>query len=178
MLRLAGKANRAGSALVTAALAASAFLGMAGPASAADGKQPASLTAGGMHVQNANSNKCLVAQGTANNAGAFQYDCASFADQNWSLVPTAWTNTYQLQNVNSNKCLVVQGGANGSGAFQYDCASFADQYWTLTPTSWSDAYQLRNMNSGKCLVVQGTANGSGAFQYDCASFADQYWTIY
>lgn len=140
-------------------------------------------------IQNTNSGLCLVAQGTANGAPAFQTRCnTEFADQLWQRINNSGTPTsstggqIRYKNFNSGKCIVVQGTAAGAQAFQFTCGSFADQKWTETtkvlvdPRSGSKAYSVKNVNSQKCLLVQGSTDGTRAVQTQCADFKDQQWT--
>ncbi|MFI2608710.1 RICIN domain-containing protein [Kitasatospora sp. NPDC018619] len=196
MLRLAGKSTRTGAVLATTALAATAFLGVAGQASAVTGESHgngstrlavtadggaaagvAALTAAGQHFQNVNSGKCLVVRGTAESS-AVQSTCGDWADQLWKAYPSAAGSTFQLQDVNSGKCLVVRGTAENAGAVQSTCGDWADQFWNIYYKSTSDQYQFQNVNSGKCLAVRGTAENAGAVQSTCGDWADQWWKIY
>jgi len=126
-------------------------------------------------IANLRSNKCLVTQGFANGARAFQYTCLKYADQFWQL-EDAGDGSARIRNQHSGRCLVVQGFANGARAFQYSCLSFVDQHWDILVDATGDFAMLQNRHSGKCLVVQGFANGASAFQYTChPEFADQWW---
>ncbi len=161
---------------------AAAAIALAGTAVIAGPASPASADDQVDWIKNVNSGKCLVAQGTADGAGAFQYDCNwQFEDQKWWF---DWSyddgqGKAMIKNANSGKCLTVQGFNDGARAFQYDCSTgpFADQIWELDSTD-EGGVQLRNIHSQKCLVVQGRSNGNGAIQATCDSrFADQRWKV-
>ncbi|MEU3772274.1 RICIN domain-containing protein [Streptomyces sp. NPDC032472] len=159
---------------VAAAVALAGTAVVAGPAS------PASADDFVKTIQNINSGKCLVAQGTSDGGRAFQYGCSwQFEDQKWWL---DWSyddgqGKAMIKNSNSGKCLTVQGYSDGARAFQYQCGPFADQIWELDSTS-EGGFQIRNIHSQKCLVVQGLQDGNGAIQATCDSrFADQRWKL-
>ncbi|MFG2753526.1 RICIN domain-containing protein [Streptomyces xanthophaeus] len=141
----------------------------------ADPAAAAATTAGPLFIQNFNSAKCLVAQGTANSTTLFQYGCAFFDDQYWYAVMDS-SGYVQLKNYNSGKCMVVQGTANGAQAFQYTCGNWADQQWALDLDTTDTYVMLRNRNSGKCLVLQGKTDGAVPFQFSCnGAYGDQWW---
>jgi hypothetical protein len=67
-------------------LAALAFMPLAAPAAhAVPGADAGAGALVGNHIINMYSGKCLVARDTNLGTGAVQFDCGSFADQNWVL---------------------------------------------------------------------------------------------
>ncbi|GAA4694917.1 RICIN domain-containing protein [Streptomyces youssoufiensis] len=134
----------------------------------------AAKAADAYRIKNDNSGKCLVAQGSANDTPAIQFNCATFQDQYWIFSGSSFSNV-QLVNANSGKCLLVRGGNDGSVAVQYQCADYADQKWDVRfDPNGNGHFMLANRNSGKCLVGQN--NGSNPFQFSCNNgFQDQWW---
>jgi hypothetical protein len=129
------------------------------------------------NVWNYHSGSCMVVQGTANLAKAFQYVCSGYLDQYWARDYVSST-VFRLVNLNSGMCLAARGYANGTQAVQVVCASYADQYWYSNFDYANGGMQLRNSNSGLCLAVQGYANGNPVFQTPCnPSYLDQEWIL-
>lgn len=88
------------------------------------------LVGSGPHqIKNSATGKCLVAQGTTNEAKAATWNCGSYADQYWRHVDLG-NGWFQLKNVNSNKCLVAR--STQYTAVQYTCGSYSDQKWKWT----------------------------------------------
>jgi hypothetical protein len=125
------------------------------------------------HVENVNSGKCLLVQGTASNSPAVQYTCANYADQKWSFAQ-GQSGYVLIVNGNSQKCLVSR--TSESQAVQSGCnASYSDQNWQLAAAG--NFFQLKNKATGMCLVARGGSNGAPVVKTTCAAYADQFWAL-
>ncbi|WP_328580464.1 RICIN domain-containing protein [Streptomyces sp. NBC_00370] len=129
-------------------------------------------------IRNANSGKCLLVRGTADNAPVVQISCDSqYRDQLWQIEPIDGEGRVRIRNLNSNKCLLVRGIAEGAQAVQTTCANYIDQYWILTADSLPGTTQIANANSYKCLVARGTADNAPVVQTACGQYRDQFWFV-
>lgn len=178
----------------SAALALALTVGLAAAASGSASAYPTSLVTPGSSqaervtgntprplalpgIRNANSSKCLLVRGTADNAPVVQITCDSqYADQLWRTEPVDGEGRVRIRNLNSNKCLLVRGTAEGAQAVQITCANYIDQYWILTVDPPGTA-QIANANSYKCLVVRGAADNAPVVQTSCGQFRDQFWVV-
>lgn len=146
---------------------------------ATDAKQQLSagaFAAATSRLQNLNSLKCLLIQGTANDAPAVQYNCTDYADEKWTFeyVGLEVSRQYwRIRNVNSGKCLVARGYFDD--AVQSACANYADQHWFIDYDEYQPYVRLINRNSRFCLTAKGTANGTRVGQSYCDEFADEWW---
>jgi hypothetical protein len=140
------------------------------------------LSLAGRRLRNANSGKCLVARGSANDSAVRQVPCAGYADQVWEERLTATFGHYQFMNSNSDKCLLVRTqGAMARKAVQSTCFNYADQIWArIVYSPQPTHFQLQNQaDRGRCLAVIGRNNETQAIIAGCnRNYPDQLWYWY
>jgi hypothetical protein len=85
------------------------------------------------------------------------------ANQDWLLLPTGASNTYEIINANSNMCLTTDGVA-GDQVYQEPCTSSTSQQWSTSLTSSSTGvHQIQSVYSG--LYLDTWYDNGGANQY-------------
>jgi hypothetical protein len=62
---------------------------------------------GNGHLRLDSSGKCLLSQGSAEDAVAVQYSCLDFADPKWYFIDLNLHGPYNIYNANTNKCLTA-----------------------------------------------------------------------
>ena len=94
---------------------------------------PASAATTGYPIIDDNSNQCLGIQNasTIEGAGAIQWNCDGFADQDWRTTENPVGEYDQYVNANSGQCLGIQGASTieGANVIQWNCDGFLDQDW-------------------------------------------------
>jgi hypothetical protein len=154
---------------------------------------------GNGHLRLDSSGKCLLSQGSAEDAVAVQYSCLDFADPKWYFIDLNLHGPYNIYNANTNKCLtalpshkvVVETCHAGTAGY--------NQQWEALPAGSaadpSPWVMLRNVGlgyipgdyyyppfsnlpaeRGYCLVAQGGSNNTQAIAWNYhPEFADQLW---
>jgi hypothetical protein len=154
---------------------------------------------GNGHLRLDSSGKCLLSQGSAEDAVAVQYSCLDFADQKWYFIEAFAAGFYNIYNANTNKCLTALCNHNVVVETCHTGTAGYNQVWEVLPTG-SDTdpspwIMLRNFGlgyipgdyyyppfsnysteRGYCLVAQGGSNNTQAIVWNChPEFADQLW---
>jgi hypothetical protein len=140
--------------------------------------RPATTASYGNHIINMYSWKCLVARDASPGTGAVQYDCGSYADQNWVLVQRT-EYQWEIKNAFTGLCLAVQSENLEQQVVDAPCYTEGD-----TRTDWGVedrvdyAVIYSKVNLG-CLLVRGTANEAPVVTTACnpERFADQRWYL-
>ncbi|MEU7615524.1 RICIN domain-containing protein [Micromonospora rifamycinica] len=127
-------------------------------------------------MRKSGTNLCLVVRATGGEVPVVQYNCGSFADQQFNFFyPHDPDATYVKFYGSLTGLCVAARGTGRSGAVATSCGPWIDQEWSWNYNATFGGYQYRNRNSGLCLAVQGTAMNTQAIQTTCGNWSDQHW---
>ncbi|GAA1598902.1 hypothetical protein GCM10009804_64310 [Kribbella hippodromi] len=167
---------------------ATALVGIAAPASAADG--PPWLSGQRIHSSIAHG-PCINLQGDpghyvtpgtrlALTAVGTHPSCGDAQNVIWYL-NKATSPYYQLKDANSGLCAGVAGNstANGAAIVAWSCQQVTNQRWRLSYVRTENGvpfYKIVNWNSNKCIGFGGSgAAGTTLVQWDCQNAGNQIW---
>jgi glucose/arabinose dehydrogenase len=154
------------SILAVVAVCASLLVGPAAMVSAAPAAVP------GSEVRGVGSGRCLdvVGQSTVKRTQVNIYDCATTANQDWTV-----TKAGELRVYDSRMCLDVRSHSTKPGAIVqiYPCTGRDNQKWRINPNK-----TITGVESGLCLDVfrASKSNGARVQMWTCHGGENQQWT--